>query len=96
MYVYVRQIFFFFFLAENRIQTFCLSRGLGDVYKGQLGGTVNLSGNANGHVTPVLWQSATKPFILCFLYTSDAADEAESVDYGLRRLATKKKLYYKI
>ena len=31
-------LFFFFFQAEDGIRDFCLSRGLGDVYKRQLGG----------------------------------------------------------
>ncbi len=31
--------FFFFFQAEDGIRVFCLSRGLGDVYKGQVYGS---------------------------------------------------------
>ncbi len=29
-------VFFFFFQAEDGIRDFCLSRGLGDVFKGQV------------------------------------------------------------
>ncbi len=29
-------VFFFFFQAEDSIRDFCLSRGLGDVYKKQI------------------------------------------------------------
>ena len=31
------------------------------------------------------------PFIFCLLYTSDAADEEDSVDLGGRRIIKKKK-----
>ena len=33
---YINLLFFFFFQAEDGIRDFCLSRGLGDVYKRQI------------------------------------------------------------
>src|SRR5674476_1532674 len=38
MILVVLQLFFFFFQAEDGIRDFCLSRGLGDVYKRQIHG----------------------------------------------------------
>ena len=40
-----KRLFFFFFQAEDGIRDFCLSRGLGDVYKRQPGRGSNSSSN---------------------------------------------------
>ncbi|GAB5821822.1 hypothetical protein JMUB7533_26890 [Staphylococcus aureus] len=50
-----------------------MSRGLGDVYKRQ---------------API-WAGCDLMWYICLLYTSDAADEARSVDLGGRRIIKK-------
>ncbi|CZS11615.1 hypothetical protein CDFC105_93859 [Clostridioides difficile] len=93
-------IWFFFFQAEDGIRDFCLSRGLGDVYKRQI--YSNLSSNVNNRnceelVCTVKNCKYNKDGSLCtldnicLLYTSDAADEEDSVDLGGRRVIKKKK-----
>eukprot|EP00658_Telonema_sp_P-2_P010032 TRINITY_DN13757_c0_g1_i4.p1 TRINITY_DN13757_c0_g1~~TRINITY_DN13757_c0_g1_i4.p1 ORF type:complete len:102 (+),score=40.44 TRINITY_DN13757_c0_g1_i4:18-323(+) len=78
-------IFFFFFQAEDGIRDAQESRGLGDVYKRQV------STQSTGGGSP---QVVTAPYThvtFCLLYTSDAADEEDSVDLGGRRIIKKKK-----
>ena len=87
---------FFFFQAEDGIRDLVRSRGLGDVYKRQLGARVGeahafqsqvhriATGNWRGHVRRGKYRA-------CLLYTSDAADERSSVDLGGRRIIKKKK-----
>src|SRR5678809_850570 len=78
--VYLIFFFFFFFQAEDGIRDFCLSRGLGDVYKRQ-----PHSPGPEGGTNPCPYTGR------CLLYTSDAADERSSVDLGGRRIIKKKK-----
>ncbi len=81
--------FFFFFQAEDGIRVFCLSRGLGDVYKGQA---------AYGPWPLGPWPIFVYPVYILyiyfiytwFLYTSDAADDLLCVDFGGRRIIKKK------
>ncbi|CZS11599.1 hypothetical protein CDFC105_93858 [Clostridioides difficile] len=86
---------FFFFQAEDGIRDFCLSRGLGDVYKRQLLGNVKelllyrlVDGNQK---KGTLTLKDTTENSACLLYTSDAADEEDSGDLGGRRIIKKKK-----
>eukprot|EP00828_Plagiopyla_frontata_P039425 TRINITY_DN51844_c0_g1_i1.p1 TRINITY_DN51844_c0_g1~~TRINITY_DN51844_c0_g1_i1.p1 ORF type:complete len:143 (-),score=2.40 TRINITY_DN51844_c0_g1_i1:41-469(-) len=135
-YYFVSMGLFFFFQAEDGIRDFCLSRGLGDVYKRQILNGFNtaqllllkhfwrkrlqryilllkppnqfalflkqfLSANwpcliRNRYKDiPLLitLSSFVKPHVLCvcLLYTSDAADEEDSVDL-VGRLFVKKKI----
>ncbi|CZS11641.1 hypothetical protein CDFC105_93861 [Clostridioides difficile] len=76
---------FFFFQAEDGIRDFCLSRGLGDVYKRQILSIRNISKTYCGNIP---FKALDK---VCLLYTSDAADEEDSVDLGGRRIIKKKK-----
>ena len=87
---------FFFFQAEDGIRDLVRSRGLGDVYKRQGGGS------SSGSWSPVwpseeFWarlgshESLAGRSSRCLLYTSDAADERSSVDLGGRRIIKKKK-----
>src|SRR5674536_408419 len=77
----VRGVSFFFFQAEDGIRDAQESRGLGDVYKRQ----------------PKFFQVTQGEHFccprrqFCLLYTSDAADEEDSVDLGGRRIIKKKK-----
>ncbi len=73
----------FFFQAEDGIRNFCLSRGLGNVYKGQ----VNKFASNRTAIISTLVGVLT----ISFLYTSDAADELLCVDPGGRRIIKKKK-----
>eukprot|EP00658_Telonema_sp_P-2_P052690 TRINITY_DN4093_c0_g1_i2.p1 TRINITY_DN4093_c0_g1~~TRINITY_DN4093_c0_g1_i2.p1 ORF type:complete len:104 (-),score=17.19 TRINITY_DN4093_c0_g1_i2:32-343(-) len=42
--------------------------------------------------TPIVYKEGSKtPCLICLLYTSDAADEEDSVDLGGRRIIKKKK-----
>ncbi|CZS11808.1 hypothetical protein CDFC105_93952 [Clostridioides difficile] len=89
------EVVVFFFQAEDGIRDFCLSRGLGDVYKRQLGCGSSVRHRATefswntGRTEADSWHRSTtttrreKP---CLLYTSDAADEEDSVDLGGRRV----------
>ena len=85
----------FFFQAEDGIRDLVRSRGLGDVYKRQLGQcyrkgkTAAIVAPFNGHIVqvpPLAFAGCTS----CLLYTSDAADERSSVDLGGRRIIKKK------
>ncbi|CZS11556.1 hypothetical protein CDFC105_93853 [Clostridioides difficile] len=77
----------FFFQAEDGIRDFCLSRGLGDVYKRQF-----IYDKSLNNVRFIQLKSTTLSTFLsiimqgCLLYTSDAADEEDSVDLGGRRI----------
>ncbi len=72
----------FFFQAEGGIRDFCLSRGLGDVYKRQPVAAPALA--LASAPAPAAAPAA------CLLYTSDAADDLLCVDLGGRRIITKK------
>ena len=85
----------FFFQAEDGRRFQVRSRGLGEVYKRQIHGLVPPQGMAASTVDETdapsdldLFTQAL--FILCLLYTSDAADERSSVDLGGRRIIKKK------
>ena len=95
-----RQVFFFFFQAEDGIRDLVRSRGLGDVYKRQPPSRV-ISSNPK---MPSRWPMAMPDRRccssrarngICLLYTSDAADERSSVDLGGRRIIKKKNTYAK-
>src|SRR5674536_400951 len=73
-------VLFFFFQAEDGIRDAQESRGLGDVYKRQYP-----ESRPDRQFRP--WRACT----VCLLYTSDAADEEDSVDLGGRRIIKKKK-----
>ena len=88
--------YIFFFQAEDGIRDLVRSRGLGDVYKRQVGyPTPNFS---HFRATDI-WTSASDSNQVvdtgwvgrCLLYTSDAADERSSVDLGGRRIIKKTK-----
>ena len=89
-------LIFFFFQAEDGIRDLERSRGLGDVYKRQL---CSFRGQDSGrnkarvsrHNAIDDRHSKARPFLLCLLYTSDAADERSSVDLGGRRIIKKTK-----
>ena len=92
---------FFFFQAEDGIRDLVRSRGLGDVYKRQVGtiaGCMVVDGEIN-RKDPVrlirdgivVHQGRLASLKRCLLYTSDAADERSSVDLGGRRIIKKKK-----
>ena len=86
----------FFFQAEDGIRDLVRSRGLGDVYKRQLGWyiTKHSLGLWSATPPPTGWQTpdmADAQSAICLLYTSDAADERSSVDLGGRRIIKKKK-----
>ena len=99
------QFIFFFFQAEDGIRDRSPSRGLGDVYKRQdLFGDEYIDNNlvfcsSNGR--PMESQVINRAFNklikenglphVCLLYTSDAADEEDSVELGGRRIIKKKK-----
>eukprot|EP00658_Telonema_sp_P-2_P010335 TRINITY_DN13898_c0_g1_i4.p2 TRINITY_DN13898_c0_g1~~TRINITY_DN13898_c0_g1_i4.p2 ORF type:complete len:104 (-),score=48.53 TRINITY_DN13898_c0_g1_i4:93-404(-) len=88
--------FFFFFQAEDGIRDAQESRGLGDVYKRQVDTAatedelVTLLG-ASGNFGLNLAGEGGHSDGTCLLYTSDAADEEDSVDLGGRRIIKKKK-----
>ncbi|CZS11693.1 hypothetical protein CDFC105_93866 [Clostridioides difficile] len=84
--------FFFFFQAEDGIRDFCLSRGLGDVYKRQPFSVLSYFFNSlTISSLPLTYIIFCALIIACLLYTSDAADEEDSVDLGGRRIIKKKK-----
>ena len=63
---------------------FCLSRGLGDVYEGQVQARLPPAAPISNwarrmHPTTFWWALSG------LLYTSDAADEEDRVDVGVRR-----------
>ena len=85
----------FFFQAEDGIRDLVRSRGLGDVYKRQI--------YSNKAVCPFCSRNyftyknigieviiCNHIFIVCLLYTSDAADDLLCVDLGGRRIIKKK------
>ena len=85
-----------FVQAEDGIRDLVRSRGLGDVYKRQVG----MSCAGMSSVQPPMTTSLLTRLIVsgafckacaCLLYTSDAADERSSVDLGGRRIIKKKK-----
>ena len=88
----------FFFQAEDGIRDLVRSRGLGDVYKRQIDGSV-VAGQFGIFINQRL--DLERQFVekvagaagVCLLYTSDAADERSSVDLGGRRIIKKKKIY---
>ena len=87
---------FFFFQAEDGIRDLVRSRGLGDVYKRQVGecphrGRLARPGRADQHVQLPGRRGHAERRCACLLYTSDAADERSSVDLGGRRIINKKK-----
>ena len=85
----------FFFQAEDGIRDLVRSRGLGDVYKRQMGHSSSSGGQFEyDERDPLLemgeWLVAEGVCKACLLYTSDAADERYSVDLGGRRIIKKK------
>ena len=89
-------MFIFFFQAEDGIRDLVRSRGLGDVYKRQVGDfSVNYSQVQNTKAyledNKGILSKYIKVGICCLLYTSDAADERSSVDLGGRRIIKKKR-----
>eukprot|EP00828_Plagiopyla_frontata_P026112 TRINITY_DN33844_c0_g1_i1.p2 TRINITY_DN33844_c0_g1~~TRINITY_DN33844_c0_g1_i1.p2 ORF type:complete len:102 (+),score=18.26 TRINITY_DN33844_c0_g1_i1:4-309(+) len=98
---FVVSVRFFFFQAEDGIRDFCLSRGLGDVYKrqgkiylnyfisqiGKIPKFVTITIKTHFNLNPLLILSLylslafQNEFITCLLYTSDAADEEDSIDF---------------
>ena len=84
-----------FFQAEDGIRDLVRSRGLGDVYKRQVGEgwretTTPPRGRCSRRVDPVPAERPRPVPRACLLYTSDAADERSSVDLGGRRIIKKK------
>ena len=81
----------FFFPAEGRVRVFWLSRGVGDVYKGQADTflTVRLIKLGIVGVDPVM-NAVMAHTHTCLLYTSDAADDLPCVDLGVSRIFKKK------
>ena len=88
----------FFFQAEDGIRDLVRSRGLGDVYKRQVGNFVYQCPKSRIFLGRSAYYGkrpngiATVEYF-CLLYTSDAADERSSVDLGGRRIIKKKKNY---
>ena len=74
--------FFFFFQAEDGIRDFCLSRGLGDVYKRQLSGIGGIIGGyimyfiKRGNYNPVIGIAA----VSCVPTTAKVAQKIVSKD----------------
>ena len=88
-------MFSFLCQAEDGIRDLVRSRGLGDVYKRQ--GLCRVEIGHHDIRKIVLKQGRgrqgakiVESFIVCLLYTSDAADERSSVDLGGRRIIKKK------
>ncbi len=80
----------FFFLAEDGIGNFCLSRGLGDVYARQGYACVCLFCVS----VCVCVCVCVCVYVVCWLlYTCDAADEILCVCLGGRRMIEKKREY---
>ena len=85
----------FFFQAEDGIRDLVRSRGLGDVYKRQVGACQQnnfglVIDNSGGADTLKISSTLSSIGNACLLYTSDAADERSSVDLGGRRILQKK------
>ena len=88
--------FFFFFQAEDGIRDLVRSRGLGDVYKRQVQDSTFDALQPDGQPGAedqgaIVMRATYQLFMVCLLYTSDAADERSSVDLGGRRIIKKKK-----
>ena len=86
----------FFFQAEDGIRYLVRSRGLGDVYKRQVGDCTARAITTHRAVDNdrILECDCARVVVdpaTCLLYTSDAADERSSVDLGGRRIIKKKK-----
>ena len=86
----------FFFQSEDGIRDLVRYRGLGDVYKRQIGGgiaglTFARSLTNEDYEIHIFEKKESFREIGCLLYTSDAADERSSVDLGGRRIIKKKK-----
>ena len=85
----------FFFQAEDGIRDLVRSRGLGDVYKRQMGApfvfaTISSPENLRNLEKYKKINAQLADPRTCLLYTSDAADERSSVDLGGRRIIKKK------
>ena len=88
---------FVFFQAEDGIRDLVRSRGLGDVYKRQVGDVAH-GGVETDHPVGLGLDAGRNRRTRrgatdvegCLLYTSDAADERSSVDLGGRRIIKKK------
>ena len=85
----------FFFQAEDGIRDLVRSRGLGDVYKRQGHGRIQVIrrwGFFDCRSRQGRFGCGRQHglFRRCLLYTSDAADERSSVDLGGRRIIKKK------
>ena len=92
-------MFVFFCQAEDGIRYLVRSRGLGDVYKRQIGNSADSVAQVfeGMHGFPGMCSTQTslrERYKACLLYTSDAADERSSVDLGGRRIIKKKKQEY--
>ena len=87
-------LIFFFFQAEDGIRDAQESRGLGDVYKRQVGALLARAEqpehmlHAGIGIEPEQ-RSAVALLQVCLLYTSDAADDLPCVDPGGRRIIKK-------
>ncbi len=79
-------VVFFFFQAEDGIRDLVRSRGLGDVYKCRRHTCACFC--CAGRPMAALSMLACAYY--CPSYTSDAADEEDSVDLGGRRIIKKK------
>src|SRR5678810_389421 len=90
--------FFFFFQAEDGIRDFCLSRGLGDVYKRQVYGIIQLINFAHGEVVMIgamvaftvinaLAGGALPPLAVVVIGTLCALPVCMLVGYAMERLA---------
>ena len=91
------RMFVFFFQAEDGIRVLVRSRGLGDVYKRQVGCWPLVRSSSAGWWYfpwrfPVRVARSRSSFPPCLLYTSDAADDLLCVDLGGRRIIKKKKI----
>ena len=78
--------FFFFFQAEDGIRDFCLSRGLGDVYKRQLERFAPLplqDGFDNAGLQIGLTDAEATGALLCLDVTEAVLDEAIALGYNL-------------
>ena len=87
--------FFFFFQAEDGIRDAQESRGLGDVYKRQVGVSDTLAEQRMEMAFTRALRNMPNPVMswteyTCLLYTSDAADDLLCVDLGGRRIIKKK------
>ena len=89
----------YFLQAEDGIRDAQESRGLGDVYKRQLGHILDPNGDSAllslpSHTHPEEFPHSQDKVVACLLYTSDAADDLPCVDLGGRRILQKKQPTY--